>query len=133
MEMEGTGKKILVVDDKEDARRLLRKILKLRGYNIIEAGTGQDAIELARKEFPDLILMDIRLPGECDGLEATRRIKAIPRLAHTPILAVTASVRPEDQQQTFDAGCSGFIRKPVDIDELPRQVAEHIARVSSQD
>jgi len=133
MEKEGTGKKILVVDDREDSRRLVWKILERRGYDVIGAGTGEDAINMAKTEVPDLILMDIRLPGGIDGLEATRRIKAMPQLAHIPILAMTASVRPEDMQQALDEGCSGFVRKPIDIDELPRQVAEHIARASSAD
>ncbi len=133
MEKEGTGKKILVVDDKEDSRVLVGKVLRLRGYEVIGAGTGEDAVNMAQTELPDLILMDARLPGGIDGLEATRRIKAMPQLAHIPILAVTASVRPEDEQRALDAGCSGFIRKPIDIDELPRQVAEHIARASAAD
>jgi len=115
MEKEGDGKKILVVDDKEDARGLVKEILEPRGYQVIEAATGEDAVNMAQTELPDLILMDIRLPGGIDGLEATRRIKALPQLAHIPILAMTASVKPED------------------MDELPRQVAEHIARASSTD
>ncbi len=131
MEQEGTGKKILVVDDKEDSRVLVGKILRLRGYEIIGAGTGEDAITMAQNELPALILMDVRMPGEIDGLEATRRIKAMPQLAHIPILAVTASVRPEDMQRALGEGCSGFIRKPIDIDELPKQVAENIAGASS--
>ncbi len=133
MEKEGTGKKILVVDDKEDSRVLVRKVLGRRGYEIIEAGTGEDAISMAQTELPDLILMDIRLPGGIDGLEATRRIKATPQVAHIPILAMTASVRPEDMQRALNEGCSGFVRKPIDIDELPKQVAEYIARASSAD
>ncbi len=131
MGKEGADKKILVVDDKEDSRRLVGKVLGLRGYKVIGAGTGEEAIKVAQTELPDLILMDVRLPGGIDGLEATRRIKALPQLAHIPILAMTASVRPEDVQQTLDAGCDGFVRKPIDIDELPKQVAEHIARASS--
>ncbi len=133
MEKEGTGKKILVVDDKEDSRILVGKILRFRGYEVIGAGTGEEAISMAQTEIPDLILMDIRLPGGIDGLEATRRIKATPQLAHIPILAMTASVRPEDMQKALDEGCNGFVSKPIDIDELPRQVAEHIARASSTD
>ncbi len=133
MEKEGTGKKILVVDDKEDSRVLVRKVLGHCGYEVVEAGTGEDAVNMAQTEFPDLILMDVRLPGGIDGLEATRRIKALPQLAHIPILAMTASVRPEDVQRTQDAGCSGFVRKPIDINELPKQVAEYIARASSAD
>ncbi len=131
MEKEGTGKKILVVDDKEDSRVLVGKVLRFRGYEVIGAGTGEDAVNMARTELPDLILMDVRLPGGIDGLEATQRIKAMPQLAHIPILAMTASVRPEDEQRALDTGCSGFVRKPIDIDELPKQVAEHITRASS--
>ena len=86
---------------------------------------------MAQTELPNLILMDVRLPGGIDGLEATRRIKALPQLAHIPILAMTASVRPEDVRRALNEGCSAFIRKPIDIDELPKQVAEHIAHASS--
>jgi len=133
MEKEGTGKKTLVVDDKEDSRVLVGKVLRFRGYEVVEAATGEDAVNMAKTELPDLILMDIRLPGGIDGLEATRRIKALPQLAHIPILAMTASVRTDEVQRTLDAGCSAFIRKPIDIDEFPKQVAEHIARASSKD
>ena len=133
MEKEGAGKKILVVDDIEDNRRLAGKVLELRGYEVIGAETGEDAINMAQTELPDLILMDIRLPGGIDGLEATRRIKAMPQLAHIPILAMTASVRPEDMQRALGEGCSGFVRKPIDIDELPKQVAEHLGHASSAD
>ena len=128
MEKEGVGKKILVVDDKKDAIRLVEKVLGFRGYDVIGVGTGEEAIDVAQTEHPDLILMDVRLPGGIDGLEATRRIKASPQLAHIPILAMTASVRPEDMQWALDAGCNGFVRKPIDIDELPKMVAEHITR-----
>ncbi len=133
MEQEGVGKKILVVDDKEDSRVLVGKVLRLRGYEVIGAVTGEDAVNMAQTELPDLILMDVRMPGGIDGLEATRRIKAMPQLAHIPVLAMTASVRPEDEQRALDAGCSGFVRKPIDIDELPKQVAEYIARAASAD
>ena len=131
MEKEGRGKKILVVDDREDSRRLVGKVLGHHGYEVIGAGTGADAINIAQTQLPDLILMDIRLPGMIDGMEATRRIKALPKLAHIPILAMTASVKPEDMQTALDAGCNDFVSKPIDIDELPRRVAEHIARASS--
>ncbi|MGD9117328.1 MAG: response regulator [Dehalococcoidia bacterium] len=130
MEKEGTGNKILVVDDKEDSRVLASKVLKSHGYGVIGASSGEEAISLAQKEIPDLILMDVRLPGGIDGLEATQRIKTLPGLAHIPILAVTASVRPEDEHRALEGGCDGFVRKPIDIDALPRQVAEYIARVA---
>ncbi len=133
MEKEGAGKKILVVDDNENIMHLVGKILGFRGYEVIGARTGEEAIDMAQTELPDLILMDIRLPGGIDGLEATRRIKALPQLAHIPILAMSASVRPDQIQRSLAVGCSGFIRKPIDMDELPKQVVEHIGRVSSTD
>ena len=128
MEKEGAGRKILVVDDIPENIRLVKKVLEARGYKVIEVQTGEDAINAAQTEIPDLILMDIRLPGGINGLEATRRIKALSQLAHIPILAMTASVRLEDMHRALDAGCVGFIRKPIDINELPKQVAQYIAR-----
>ena len=128
MEKEGAGRKILVVDDMPESIRLVKKVLEARGYKVIGVQTGADAINAAQTELPNLILMDVRLPGGIDGLEATRRIKALSQLAHIPILAMTASVRLEDTHRALDAGCVGFIRKPVDIDELPKQVAQYIAR-----
>jgi two-component system, cell cycle response regulator DivK len=126
MEKEGAGKKVLVVDDKEENRRLIKKILLFHAYSIIEAATGETAIELAQTELPDLILMDIRLREGIDGIEATQRLKAIPGVARIPIVAITASVSPEDVQRALDSGCSGFIRKPIDIDEFPEQVAQYL-------
>jgi two-component system cell cycle response regulator DivK len=126
MDREGTGRKVLVVDDKEENRRLLRKILVLHGYGIVEAASGEAAIELAQSELPDLILMDLRLREGIDGIQATIRLKAIPPVAHIPVVAITASVSPEDMQRALDSGCSGFIRKPIDIDEFPKQVAQYL-------
>ena len=126
MEQKGIGKTILVVDDKEENRRLLKKILVRHAYRIIEATTGEQAIDLANSEKPDLILMDIRLRNGVDGIEATRRLKSSERTAGIPIVAITASVSPEDMQRALDAGCKGFIRKPIDIAEFPEQMAQYI-------
>jgi two-component system, cell cycle response regulator DivK len=126
METEGSGKKILVVDDKEENRRLIRKILRIHGYIIVEASSGETAIELAQTEAPSLVLMDIRLREGIDGIEATKRLKALPGVANIPIVAITASVSPEDMQRALDSGCKGFIRKPIDIDEFPKQVAQYL-------
>jgi CheY-like chemotaxis protein len=126
MEAENNTKKILVVEDNEDGRRLVSKVLKMHGYQVISAATGEDAVIKAQSELPNLILMDIRLPGGIDGLEATRRIKTAPESAHIVILALTASVRPEDMQAALNAGCNGFARKPIDVDELPKQIGEYI-------
>jgi two-component system cell cycle response regulator DivK len=126
MEQEKQGKKILVVDDKEENRRLLRKILVRRSYIILEAASGETALEMANSEMPDLILMDIRLREGIDGIEATRRLKAAEKTARIPIVAITASVSPEDMQKALDSGCAGFIRKPIDVDEFPQEVAHYI-------
>jgi CheY-like chemotaxis protein len=128
MEKEGAGRKILVVDDKPDSIRLVKKVLGVRGYEVIEVQSGKEAIEVTQIELPDIILMDIRLPGGINGLEATRSIKAIPQVAHIPIVAMTASVSALDSHLALNAGCSGVIRKPVDINELPKQVAQYIAQ-----
>ena len=125
MTLEGSGKKILVVDDKEENRRLIRKVLSRHGYEILEVPSGELAIELAESGFPDLILMDLRLREGIDGIEATRRLKALPSVAHIPVVAITASVSPEDIQRALDCGCSGFIRKPIDIDVFPDQIARY--------
>lgn len=127
LEQSGAGKKVLVVDDKEENRRLLKKILVLHAYSIIEAASGEKAIELAQSEKPDLILMDIRLREGMDGIEATRILKALPPpVSNIPIVAITASVSPEDVQKAIKIGCCGFIRKPIDIDEFPKQIANYL-------
>ena len=126
MESENITKKIMVVDDNDDGRRLVGKVLKMHGYQVTGVATGEDAVIKAQSERPNLILMDIRLPGGIDGLEATRLIKAAPETANIIILALTASVRPEDMQAALDAGCNGFARKPIDVDELPKQIGEYI-------
>lgn len=120
--------KILVVDDEEESILLMKKVLVPLGYIVSGVHSGEEAVSAVEAEPPGLILMDIRLPG-ISGLEATRRMKALPHTAHIPILAMTASVRPEDMQTAYDAGCCGFIRKPVDIDELRKTVAENIGNV----
>ena len=127
MDKEGAGRKILVVDDKEENRRLVRKVLVIHGYAIIEAASGEAAIELVQSQLPDLILMDLRLREGIDGIEATKRLKAMSSVGHIPIVAITASVSPEDMERALESGCSGFIRKPIDIDEFPGQVARYLA------
>lgn len=122
MKSNGGQKTILVVDDNSDVRRLVRKVLKRAGYNIIEAATGEEAMKVVEKIIPALVLMDIRLPGAFDGLTTTRRMKEDPRLNCVPIIALTASVMAADRERSLAAGCSGFIEKPIDITALPSQV-----------
>lgn len=121
-------KNILVVDDNFDVRRLLKKVLEVAGYDVSEAVDGEDALRSVEGRVPDLILMDIRLPGQLNGLETTGRLKDDARLQRVPIVALTASVLERDRQQALMAGCSGFIAKPVDISTLPGLVETFLTR-----
>lgn len=105
------SKAILVVEDQEENRYLLRRLLTRAGYNMIEAITGEDGIASAEKHRPDLILMDIQLPG-LDGYEATRRIKANPALQSIPIIAVTSYALSGDEAKALAAGCDAYVAKP---------------------
>ena len=104
-------KRILVVDDNEDNRQILIDLLSAAGYQIVEATNGLDAVALATSERPDLVLMDIQLPG-IDGHEATRRIKAEPALARTPVIAVTSYALAGDDVKAAQAGCDDYVTKP---------------------
>lgn len=103
--------RILVVEDQEDNRRIMRDLLTSAGYEMIEALTGESGVERAEADRPDLILMDIQLPG-LDGYEATRRIKANPALRGIPVIAVTSYALSGDEQKAHDAGCDGYVAKP---------------------
>lgn len=120
-------KKILYVEDNPESQVLVHRILEARGYEVIEADDGLSAIRRAREEVPDLILMDINIPG-LDGFEVTTRLKSIPGLQTIPIVALTASaVMNGDRQRTLVAGCDGYLQKPVDVDRLPEQVGEFLS------
>jgi len=125
---EEKNKSILIVDDNDDVRRLLTKVLERSGYRVEAAVDGESALQVLESFVPDLILMDIRLPGELDGLETTRRIKDDARLQRVPVVALTASVLERDRHLALAAGCSGFIAKPVDITALPGTVEKYIER-----
>jgi two-component system, cell cycle response regulator DivK len=105
------SKRILVIEDQEDNRRIVRDLLTSVGYEIIEAVTGEEGVTAAATHVPDLILMDIQLPG-LDGYEATRRIKANPALRQVPIIAVTSYALSGDDVNAFAAGCDGYVSKP---------------------
>jgi two-component system, cell cycle response regulator DivK len=111
------SKKILVIEDTEDNRQIMRDLLTAAGYALVEATDGAAGVAMARAEKPDLILMDIQLPV-IDGYEATRRIKADPETAHIPIIAVTSYALAGDEEKTRAAGCSGYVAKPFS----PRQL-----------
>ena len=117
--------RILVVEDQADNRRILRDLLSSVGYEILEAVTGDEGVTLAATQHPDLILMDIQLPG-IDGYEATRRIKADPVLHHIPIIAVTSYALSGDDAQAFAAGCDSYVAKPFSPRALLAKVREYL-------
>lgn len=126
------AEKILVVEDNPLNLELLRDILLAEGYDVIEASDGAAGIEIARLERPDLILMDLQLPG-IDGFEVTRRIRADARLASIPIIAVTAHAMKGDDERARAAGCAAFVTKPIEVRELVAVVAESLRRRGSLD
>lgn len=111
------SKRILYVEDNFQNKRLVRKILAARGFEVLEADDGLTAVELATRERPDLILMDISLPG-IDGVEATRRIKTYPETAAIPIVALTANAMRGDRERFLAAGCDDYLPKPISTVEL---------------
>lgn len=124
----GSSKTILVVEDNQDNRELVVKVLKINGYHVIEAVDGQEAIEKTKAENPDLILMDLFIP-KIDGYEVTRRLKRDKDLKSIPIIALTAHAMKGDMEVALAAGCDGYIPKPIDVRELPKQI-EHFLKGS---
>jgi two-component system cell cycle response regulator DivK len=114
---------ILIVEDNEKTRKLLRDVLQFKGYRTIEAEMGEEGVNLAMQHKPDLILMDYQLPG-IDGIEAFRRIRNSPDTAHIPIVAVTASAMPEDAKKMKEAGFDGFLTKPINVKGFVQFVAD---------
>jgi two-component system cell cycle response regulator DivK len=117
------SQRILVVEDNDRNRRLLKILLRSRGYEVIEAVTGEEAMKYLRDHKPGLILMDIQLPN-VDGLELTKNIKSNPKTADIPIVAVTAYAMKGDRERILEAGCDGYISKPIDTRRLALLVAE---------
>ena len=111
---EGAPGKILVVDDNQDSRELVIKILAGKGHQLVEAVDGEDALEKVVAEMPDLILMDISLP-KIDGHEVTRRLKQDDRFASIPVIALTAHAMKGDMEKALAAGCQGYIAKPINV------------------
>ena len=119
------SKRILVVEDTEDNRQIIRDLLSSVGYELIEAADGAAGVAMAQQERPDLILMDIQLP-EIDGYEATRRIRDIPELAKVPIIAVTSYALSGDEAKTREAGCDGYVAKPFSPRDLLAKVRQFL-------
>jgi two-component system cell cycle response regulator DivK len=120
------SKRVLVIEDHEENRRIVRLLLASAGIEMIEAATGEDGVAAAETERPDVILMDIQLPG-LDGYEVTRRIKAQPALRGIPIIAVTSYALSGDEQKARDAGCDAYVTKPFSPRALLARIREHLA------
>jgi two-component system, cell cycle response regulator DivK len=112
---------ILVVEDNERNLKLLRDVLEYAGYAVRVARTGEDGITSAVSEPPDLVLMDLQLPG-IDGMEALRRLRESPRTADIPVVAVTAQAMKHDRERALEAGFNGYIEKPISVRAFPDQV-----------
>lgn len=117
----GDGRLILIVEDNERNMKLARDVLQFHGFRTVETVSGEDGVIMARDNHPDLILMDISLPG-IDGVEATRQLKGDPSTADIPIVALTASVLHSDRTRFEEAGFVGLIAKPIDVLAFPEQV-----------
>jgi two-component system cell cycle response regulator DivK len=120
-------RRILIVDDNEDNRQILLDLLSAAEFEVIAAQSGPEALELCARHVPDMVLMDIQLPG-FDGHEATRRIKAQPALAHIPVIAVTSYALAGDETKAVEAGCDAYVTKPFSPRALLARVREILER-----
>ena len=121
---------ILYVEDNPDNRLLVKRILLAEDYSLLEAIDGKDALAVLKTAHPDLILMDINMP-DMDGYALTTKIKSLPGFERVPILALTANVMRGDKEKTLEAGCDGYIQKPLDIDQLTREIEKFLSRRSN--
>jgi len=124
-------KLFLVVEDFEDSRFMMRKLLEMAGYRVVEATDGEEAVEVALEERPALILMDLSLP-KLDGLAATRKIRKHKGFGKVPIVAVSAHDSPESRQEALDAGCNEYVAKPIDFDQLNTLLKRFITKGRDQ-
>ena len=118
---------ILYIEDNPDNRLLIRRVLNAEGYTVQEASNASSALTALETMRPDLILMDINLP-DMDGYTLTAHIRALPNLGLVPIVALTANVMKGDRERSLEAGCDGYIQKPVDIDTLTQQIERFLKR-----
>ena len=123
METQAQPFTVLLVEDTEDNRFMMRRLLEMTGYRVVEAMNGEEAVKLAQKESPQLILMDLSLPV-IDGLAATRLIRKLPELESTPIIAVSAHDTDDFQFEAIQAGCNSYVTKPIDFNELEQLISK---------
>ena len=123
---------ILVVEDNEANQMLVRAVLEIEGYAVAVAGSADEAMEQLRTDTPDLILMDVQLPGQ-DGLSLTRELKARPTMAAVPIVALTAHAMHGDRELALQAGCAGYIAKPIDTRTFGAEVRQFLVNPAGDD
>ena len=126
-----TGR-ILVVEDNDLNLKLVRDVLQNAGYDVVVARSGEQGVDVAVASDPDLVLMDLGLPG-IDGTEALRRLRAAPQTASVPVVAVTAYAMDADRERSRQAGFDGFLAKPIDVRALPGQVRSFLDREAADD
>ena len=127
MALEAKKGTILYVEDNPDNRSLVRRVLESEDYSVVEAINAKQALEKLEDGNIDLVLMDINMP-DMDGYALTAKIKAVQRFSKIPIVAVTANVMRGDREKSLEAGCDGYIQKPIDIDTLSQQIERYIIR-----
>ena len=123
MKKQAEPQTVLLVEDTEDNRFMMRRLLEMTGYRVVEAMNGEEAVRLAKTESPNLILMDLSLPV-IDGLAATRLIRKLPQFESTPIIAVSAHDTDDFQTEAIQAGCNTYVTKPIDFNELEQLIAK---------
>lgn len=123
-----SGKKLLIIEDNQDSRELVIKILRNRDYQIIEAVDGEDGLEKAIAEQPDIILLDIALP-KMGGYEVAKTLRLREEFKHTSIIALTAHAMKGDEEKALQAGFNGYISKPINVLELPEQIEYYTKKI----
>ena len=120
------------MEDNPQNMRLVEMALSAESYFLLEATNGEEALEIAKQERPDLIIMDVQLP-QMSGLEVTRKLREIPEFNRTPIIAVTAYAMKGDEEKALDAGCSAYLSKPIRARELPNLIAKMLLQRQEED
>jgi len=122
-EKQAMKEKILIVEDNPLNMKLLEMVLRAKNYALLRAADGEEALDVAMREQPDLIIMDIQLP-RMSGLEVTRKLRKTPACSHTPIIGVTAYAMKGDKEKVIESGCDAYLSKPIHTRELPEMIAE---------
>ena len=117
------SKRILIVEDSPQNMRLMEMTLKAKNYTLLKATDGEEALDMATRERPDLIIMDVQLP-KLNGLEVTRKLRDTVAFSHIPIIAITAFAMKGDKEKAIEAGCDAYLSKPIDTRQLPGMIAE---------